>query len=71
MLCRQETGEFTGQEPTATLRKFRSGAQLGFEGEKDVFFGQNMLHENKGTVHVGDTLHILSFKKPPKEKKQQ
>ena len=47
-------------EPTATLRKFRSGKALGYAKpgwKADVFFGQNVIVRKAGTVlQVGDAV---------------
>ena len=45
----QETGE-RGKEPLKTLAQFRNN-------NGQVLFGQNMICEKKGSVHVGDQLH--------------
>jgi len=47
----QETGE-RGREPLRTLSTYRS-----FEGQ--VHFGQNLVHEGRGVVQVGDGLEVL------------
>lgn len=47
----QETGE-RGREPLHTLSTYRS-----FDGQ--VLFGQNLVHENRGVVRVGDPVEVL------------
>ena len=47
----QETGE-RGSEPLRTLSTYRS-----FDGQ--VLFGQNLVHEGRGVVRVGDSVVIL------------
>jgi len=48
-------GEFGGEEPLATLRKFRK------RDNGSVYFGQNLLQEAvAGTLMVGDKLKVLS-----------
>jgi uncharacterized protein YcbX len=44
-----------GEEPLKTLAKYRS------EGNK-IYFGQNLLHENNGTLKIGDAVEILEWK---------
>ncbi|HEB78165.1 MAG TPA: MOSC domain-containing protein [Methylothermaceae bacterium] len=46
-----ETGRRTGQEPLATLAKYRR------RGNR-VYFGQNLIHEGSGTLQVGDPVRI-------------
>ena len=41
-----------GKEPLATLSKYR-------RGEGGVLFGQNLSHDNQGTIQIGDTVEIL------------
>lgn len=65
----QETGIFSGAEPTETLMKFRSDKVLGLNKKQagKVYFGQNLvckdsLTEQKGKViQVGDPVYV--FKK--------
>ncbi|KAI3858654.1 hypothetical protein MKW92_003529 [Papaver armeniacum] len=65
----QETGIFSGPEPTETLMKFRSDKVLGLKKKQagKVYFGQNLvckdsLTERKGKViQVGDPVYV--FKK--------
>jgi len=47
----QETG-VAGKEPLATLATYRRRGNA-------VLFGQNLVHENTGTVRVGDPVEIL------------
>jgi uncharacterized protein YcbX len=47
----QETGE-RGREPLRTLSTYRS-----FDGQ--VLFGQNLVHEGRGVVRVGDPVEVL------------
>lgn len=42
------------KEPLKTLATYR---QL----ENKILFGQNLLHQNLGTIQVGDTLEVLAF----------
>jgi len=52
-----ETGKFDGEEPLKTLKTFRLG--LMKEKPKDVFFGVDVLHENQGEIHAGDSITLL------------
>lgn len=45
-----------GKEPLKTLAKFRRGANGG------VMFGQNLIHENTGTLRVGAPVEVLTLK---------
>jgi hypothetical protein len=45
-----ETGEF-GQEPLRTLATFRLR-------DSRVWFGMNLIHDTRGTLHVGDRVQI-------------
>jgi len=60
------TGEFdNNNEPTETLKTFRTAAHLGFtdRAATEVFFGQNMDHEGvNGYISVGDRLIVKSLK---------
>ncbi len=47
----QETGE-KGKEPLKTLAQFRT-----MNGK--ILFGQNLLHKNFGTIHIGNIVEIL------------
>ena len=47
-----ETGERDGDEPLRTLRSYR-------QRDKKVFFGQNLIHDNTGSLRLGDQLEIL------------
>lgn len=49
----QETGT-RGDEPLRTLASYR-------KREGKIYFGQNLLHESTGTLHVGDEVRILSW----------
>jgi uncharacterized protein len=50
-LVNQETGT-KGEEPLKTLSAYRA------ENNK-IYFGQNLIHEETGTVKVGDVIEIL------------
>lgn len=52
----QEKGMISGKDPLKTLAQFRNF------GNK-VLFGQNLIGLGLGTVKVGDTVRVLSFKK--------
>lgn len=61
-----ETGVFDAQnEPTATLKTFRSGELIGLKKErwlKQLFVGQHMAHFGAtGVLTVNDTLEAKSF----------
>lgn len=58
----QETGEKTGAEPLATLKKFRMIRQPGLTG---VVFGQYAAPCQSGTIKVGDKVDILSTQPIP------
>ena len=47
-----ETGQYTGKEPLRTLSKYRRQNNM-------VLFGQNLLHDNTGKIHVGDQVRNL------------
>ena len=48
----QETGE-AGKEPIRTLSTYRTRDSM-------VYFGQNLIHERRGVVSVGDEVHVLT-----------
>ncbi|WP_262964782.1 MOSC domain-containing protein [Methylobacter psychrophilus] len=50
----------TGKEPLTTLNRIR-------KWENKIYFGQNALHNQLGTLTVGDTLHVkvTGAKQPP------
>jgi uncharacterized protein YcbX len=50
----QQTGE-KGQEPLRTLAGYRTV-------EKKIMFGQNLLHQHTGIIHVGDELKVIDWK---------
>lgn len=50
----QESGE-KGLEPLQTLATYR-------KKEKGIMFGQNLIHQNEGTLFVGDTLEVLEYR---------
>lgn len=52
----QEKGVVSGKDPLKTLAQFRNFSNR-------VLFGQNLIGLGLGTVTVGDTLRVLSFKK--------
>uniref|UniRef100_A0A0C9RRU0 TSA: Wollemia nobilis Ref_Wollemi_Transcript_18557_1134 transcribed RNA sequence n=1 Tax=Wollemia nobilis TaxID=56998 RepID=A0A0C9RRU0_9CONI len=64
----QETG-VAGDEPTETLKKFRTGEilSLGSKGRGKVFFGQNLICEESlnpkahlgKVIKVGDIVHVV------------
>lgn len=47
----QSTGE-KGIEPQETLGTYRTGP-------KGVLFGRHLLHEGRGTIHIGDSVEVL------------
>jgi uncharacterized protein YcbX len=52
----QQTAE-VGKEPLKTLATFRKVVRRG------VMFGQNLIHESRGTLQVGDKVELLRLKK--------
>jgi len=52
----QATG-VAGKEPLATLSKYRNAGG-------NVLFGQNIIPEKSGTLRMGDSFEILSWKEP-------
>jgi uncharacterized protein YcbX len=50
----QETG-ITAKEPLKTLASYRTG-------NNKVYFGQNILYKNEGTIKVGDELQVVKRK---------
>ncbi|BCX82931.1 conserved hypothetical protein [Methylomarinovum caldicuralii] len=48
-----ETGRRAGQEPLATLAKYRCRG-------KHVYFGQNVIHETQGELAVGEPVGVLA-----------
>lgn len=55
-------------EPTRTLKRFRTGKYLGFKNEKwaeEVFFCQNVDHASQegGVLSVGDSVRVKSFQR--------
>ena len=46
-----DKGERAGQEPIATLMKYR-------KWDNKVFFGMNVIHHQQGTIKVGDKLKL-------------
>lgn len=55
----QEKAIASSDEPLRTLGKVRKGKGGGLTG---VFFGQNVIHRESGTIRVGDKVTILSKK---------
>lgn len=53
----QETAE-RSKEPLSTLAAYRTW-------NNKVLFGQNILHQGRGVIQVGDSLEILKRKAPP------
>ncbi|MEE9424288.1 MAG: MOSC domain-containing protein [Methylococcales bacterium] len=47
-----DTGKYTGKEPLRTLSKYR-------RQNNKVMFGQNLLHDNTGRLHIGDQLTVI------------
>jgi uncharacterized protein YcbX len=45
-----ETGQ-AGKEPLRTLAKYR-------QEDSKVWFGMNLIHDNTGTLHVGDPVEV-------------
>ncbi len=61
-----ENGIFNEQnEPTETMKKFRTGGIIGFKNEKwakALFFGQNVDHRGQsGRLEVGDRVKVVSL----------
>ena len=54
----QATGA-VGKEPLKTLATFR-------HGPKGAMFGQNLIHESKGVLRVGDSVEVLQLQTPQK-----
>eukprot|EP01023_Acetabularia_acetabulum_P034664 TRINITY_DN32577_c0_g2_i2.p1 TRINITY_DN32577_c0_g2~~TRINITY_DN32577_c0_g2_i2.p1 ORF type:complete len:312 (-),score=38.26 TRINITY_DN32577_c0_g2_i2:1006-1941(-) len=61
----QTEGKGAGQEPLKSLRKFRSGAALGWsqkeqfkDWKNEIFFGWNLVVLNQGILRVGDTISM-------------
>ncbi len=50
-------GIMTGKEPLSTLARYRTF-------DKKVLFGQYLLANGQGILHVGDTLEVLEYKIP-------
>ena len=50
----QETGD-TAKEPLKTLASYRTG-------NNKVYFGQNILYKQQGTIKVGDELKVVQTK---------
>lgn len=64
----QKTGERTskdetGTEPLKTLRSYRRG--IDYAGRKGVFFAQNAVNLNTGSISVGDQVQVLEFSDSP------
>lgn len=57
----QSTGERVG----GGLRVLRGRVGSIFTGEEGVFFGQNLVHANIGTISVGDAVAVNSFSVEP------
>jgi len=62
------TGLFDeNNEPTRTMKSFRSGKALGFTNDKwqeRVFFCMNASNESvEGTISVGDRVDVLSHQR--------
>jgi uncharacterized protein YcbX len=53
----QLTGEKTGKEPLRTLARFRTVKQK-------VLFGQYLLAEQRGMLHVGDSVEVVQSRTP-------
>lgn len=47
-----DTGERTGAEPLHTLMTYR-------KWDNNVYFGQNVIHEKRGVISVGDVVTLL------------
>jgi uncharacterized protein YcbX len=41
-----------GKEPLKTLATYRNAT-------RGVMFGQNLIHENEGIIHLGDSVEIM------------
>jgi uncharacterized protein len=50
-----ETGEIAGKEPLKTLATYR-------KVNNKIFFGQNIITRNTGTLQVGDSVRVMSRK---------
>lgn len=46
-------------EPVKTLKTFRTAA------DKNIYFGQNIIPQTQGTIHVGDAVEIISVREKP------
>lgn len=56
-----DSGEFNqNKEPLNTLLKFRA------DENREVYFGQNMIALNEGTIHVGDEIEVIEYKNKEK-----
>jgi uncharacterized protein YcbX len=60
----QETGEIAAVGGLKALRG-RRGHQPGSETDKGVFFGQSLLHVNKGVISVGDAVMVEALEAEP------
>lgn len=64
----QERGEKDSEamrrEPLSTLAKYRI-CQLK-TGDKGVVFGQDLIHENSGTISIGGNIQIIELGTPPR-----
>jgi len=47
------TGERTGKEPLETLGEYR-------KWDNKVYFGMNLIHEQQGTIKIGDDVTVLT-----------
>lgn len=47
-----QTTAVAGKEPLKTLATYR-------RAQKGVIFGQNLIHEHKGIIHLGDTVEVV------------
>jgi uncharacterized protein YcbX len=59
----QEKGIRGQKEPLATLAKYRMTKLK--TGDKGGILGQNLIHQNTGTINVGDNVRVLQTQPPP------
>ncbi|MEI7554601.1 MOSC N-terminal beta barrel domain-containing protein [Candidatus Chlorohelix sp.] len=56
--CTDQDNASVSKEPLRTLATFRHAQNGG------VLFGQNLIHENRGTIRTGDKLTVIQTKNP-------
>lgn len=60
-----DVDQSTGNHAGGGLRVLRGRAGSIFTGEEGVFFGQNLVHANLGTISVGDLVVVSAFSSAP------